>query len=69
MKLQSPVFLAPIGAQGILHPEAELGTAKAAKNLQIPMIMSTVSSRSIEEVAEVNGDGYRWYQLYWFVGI
>jgi len=27
--------------------------------------LSTASSRSIEEVALANGDGYRWYQLYW----
>ena len=27
--------------------------------------MSTASSTSIEEVAKANGDGVRWYQLYW----
>ncbi|KAJ7479703.1 FMN-dependent dehydrogenase, partial [Mycena latifolia] len=27
--------------------------------------MSTLSSRSIEDVAEANSDGHRWYQLYW----
>jgi isopentenyl diphosphate isomerase/L-lactate dehydrogenase-like FMN-dependent dehydrogenase len=27
--------------------------------------MSTASSASIEEVAEANGDGERWFQLYW----
>ncbi len=29
--------------------------------------MSTASSRSIEAVAKANGDGHRWYQLYWYV--
>ena len=29
------------------------------------MVLSTVSSHSMEEVAEANGDGTRWFQLYW----
>jgi len=65
VKHPSPVFVAPIGVQGILHPDAELGSARAAKELNVPFIMSTASSRSIEEVAEVNGASHRWYQLYW----
>jgi lactate 2-monooxygenase len=64
-KLNSPLLVAPIGVQGILHPDAELATARAAKNLGVPLIMSSASSRSIEEVAEANGDGLRWFQLYW----
>ena len=64
-KFKAPIILAPIGVQGILHPEAELGTATAARDLKIPMILSTASTRSMEEVAEVHGDGHRWYQLYW----
>lgn len=27
--------------------------------------MSTASSTSIEDVAKANGDGTRWFQLYW----
>jgi len=61
----SPVFIAPIGVQAIFHPEAELNPAKAAKALGVPFILSTAASRTIEEVAEANGDGYRWFQLYW----
>lgn len=45
--------------------EAELAPARAGKNLGIPFIMSTAASRTIEDVAEANGDGHRWYQLYW----
>jgi lactate 2-monooxygenase len=29
------------------------------------MILSTAATRSIEQVAKANGDGDRWYQLYW----
>lgn len=52
--------------QAIFHPDAELATARAARALNVPFIMSTASSRSMEEVAQANGAGYRWYQLYWY---
>ncbi|KAJ7258761.1 oxidoreductase [Mycena haematopus] len=65
VKHPSPIFIAPIGVQGIFTADAELAGAAAGKNLGIPFIMSTASSRSIEDVAEANGDGHRWYQLYW----
>lgn len=67
VKYSSPLFLAPIGVQGVWHADAELATARAAKNLGVPFIMSTASSRSIEEVARANGNSSRWYQLYWYV--
>jgi lactate 2-monooxygenase len=65
VKHPSPLFIAPVGVQGIWHADAELATARAAKNVGVPFILSTAASRSIEEVARANGDGYRWYQLYW----
>jgi lactate 2-monooxygenase len=64
-KLPAPVLLAPVGVQGIIHPEAELATGRAAASLGIPFILSTVSSRSIEDVAQAMGGGPRWFQLYW----
>ncbi|KAJ6542321.1 oxidoreductase [Mycena vulgaris] len=65
VKHSSPVLIAPIGVQCIFTVEAELAPARAAKNLGLPFIMSQAASRSIEDVAEANGDGHRWYQLYW----
>ena len=60
-KNPSPLFIAPIGVQGILHPEAELASARAAGTLGVPFIMSSASTRSIEEVAQANGEGSaRW---------
>jgi lactate 2-monooxygenase len=64
-ELPAPVLLAPIGAQSILHPDAELATARAAASLGVPMILSTAASRTIEEVAQACGEGPRWFQLYW----
>lgn len=63
----SPLIIAPIGCQGILHPDGEIATAKAAGGLGIPMVLSGASSRSLEAVAKANGSGTRWYQLYWYV--
>jgi isopentenyl diphosphate isomerase/L-lactate dehydrogenase-like FMN-dependent dehydrogenase len=63
--MAAPVFTAPIGVQSIIHPDGELATARAAAALGIPMILSTASSHTIEEVAAASGDGPRWYQLYW----
>lgn len=65
----SPLLVAPIGVQGIIHPDAELASARAAASLGVPFIMSTASTRSIEDVAQaasaVSSSSPRWYQLYW----
>ncbi|OAL50064.1 FMN-dependent alpha-hydroxy acid dehydrogenase [Pyrenochaeta sp. DS3sAY3a] len=64
-KYPSPILVAPIGVQEIMHPDAEEATAKACAAVKVPMILSTAATRSIEQVATANGDGDRWYQLYW----
>jgi lactate 2-monooxygenase len=64
-RLPAPVLLAPIGVQGILHPEGELATARAAAELGVGFVLSTVASYPLEEVAAAAGDGPRWFQLYW----
>ncbi|HEX3786725.1 MAG TPA: lactate 2-monooxygenase [Pseudonocardiaceae bacterium] len=63
-ELPAPLLLAPVGVQSIVHPEGELATARAATALGVPMIMSTASSHTIEQVAEAGGAGPRWFQLY-----
>jgi isopentenyl diphosphate isomerase/L-lactate dehydrogenase-like FMN-dependent dehydrogenase len=63
--LPAPVRLAPVGVQGMLHPEAELAVARSARALGVPMILSCVSSTPLEAVAEALGDSPRWFQLYW----
>lgn len=64
-KLPFPVILAPVGVQGIIRPEADLASGRAAASLGLPFVLSTVSSHSIEKVAEAMGHGVRWFQLYW----
>jgi isopentenyl diphosphate isomerase/L-lactate dehydrogenase-like FMN-dependent dehydrogenase len=64
-RLPAPVLVAPVGVQGMLHPEAELATARAARSLGVPLVLSTVSSTPLEAVAEALGESPRWFQLYW----
>ncbi|MEP7354076.1 MAG: alpha-hydroxy acid oxidase [Acidobacteriota bacterium] len=59
----SPIFLSPVGAQGAFHPEAEVAVARAAKAKKHVQILSTVTSRSVEDVAKALGTA-PWYQLY-----
>jgi lactate 2-monooxygenase len=61
----SPVLLAPVGVQSIVHPDGELATARAAAATGVPFVLSSVSSVSIEDVAEAMGHAPRWFQLYW----
>jgi isopentenyl diphosphate isomerase/L-lactate dehydrogenase-like FMN-dependent dehydrogenase len=64
-KMPAPLMLAPVGVQSIVHEAGELATARAAASIGVPMILSTASSNTIEDVAAANGDGQRWFQLYW----
>jgi isopentenyl diphosphate isomerase/L-lactate dehydrogenase-like FMN-dependent dehydrogenase len=64
-KIAAPVVVAPVGVLSIAHPDAEVAVAKAAKALNIPITLSTVSSKPMEEVAEVSGNSPHFFQLYW----
>jgi lactate 2-monooxygenase len=64
-RLPAPVLVAPIGVQSMLHPDAELATARAARSVGVPMVLSSVSSTPLEAVAAALGDSPRWFQLYW----
>jgi len=59
-----PVAIAPIAAHGLMHPDAELATARAAAAAGVPFTLSTFASRPIEAIAEAAPDAARWFQLY-----
>jgi isopentenyl diphosphate isomerase/L-lactate dehydrogenase-like FMN-dependent dehydrogenase len=63
--LPAPVLLGPVGVQGILHRDADHASGRAAASLGVPFVLSTLSSRSIEDVALAMGNAPRWFQLYW----
>lgn len=64
-KHNHPLILCPVGVNSIMHKDAEIATAKAAKNLGITYTYSSAATQSIEDVAHANEDGDRWYQIYW----
>jgi 4-hydroxymandelate oxidase len=59
-----PVAVAPMAVQGLAHPDGELAAVRGAAASGVPYILSTTSSRSIEEVAVAAPDATRWFQLY-----
>ncbi|SHM93983.1 alpha-hydroxy acid oxidase [Mucilaginibacter sp. OK098] len=59
----APFGVSPIGLQGLMWPNAPEILAKAAVAHNIPFILSTVSTSSIEHIADVT-DGRFWFQLY-----
>jgi isopentenyl diphosphate isomerase/L-lactate dehydrogenase-like FMN-dependent dehydrogenase len=58
-----PVLLAPTGYQRLAHPDGELATARAASASGTIMVVSTVSTYSLEEIAAA-ATRPLWFQLY-----
>ena len=58
-----PLVLAPTGFTRIADPDGELAVARAAARAGLPYTLSTLSTRSIEEVRAVS-DGRLWFQVY-----
>ena len=58
-----PIYISAVGSQKAFHPEGELATARAARRGKAVQMLSTVTSYSVEEVAQALGTP-PWYQLY-----
>jgi L-lactate dehydrogenase (cytochrome) len=61
--LAYPLVLAPTGFTRIADPQGELAVARAAERAGLPYTLSTLSTRSIEEVRAVS-NGRLWFQVY-----
>lgn len=61
--LSFPVLVAPTAFQRLAHPKGEVATARAAAAAGTIMVLSTLSTCSLEEVASAAG-GPLWFQLY-----
>lgn len=59
----APFGIAPVGLQGLMWPNAPEILAKAAFEHNVPFVLSTVSTSSIERIAEIT-EGNAWFQLY-----
>lgn len=62
-KYDLPFGISPIGLQGMMWPGASEILAKAAGAYNIPYILSTVATASIEKIGEL-AQGNAWFQLY-----
>ncbi len=63
MEYDVPFGIAPIGLQGLMWPNSPEILAKAAFKHNLPFILSTVTTMSIERASELT-EGNAWYQLY-----
>ena len=63
-RVEMPIGIAPTGFTRMMHTEGEFAGATAAEKAGIPFSLSTMGTRSIEEVAEVAPTGTNWFQLY-----
>jgi lactate 2-monooxygenase len=63
--MTAPVLTAPVGALGLMHPDADLAVIRATAALGLTSVLSTVSSITLEEAAAAAPDAAHWFQLYW----
>ena len=63
-EVASPLGIAPFAMQGLLDPDGELATARAAAAAGALMCVSTLTTRTHAAIREAAGDGPRWFQLY-----
>lgn len=66
-RIPFPLMLAPTAYQTLSHPEGECETARGAGAMGIPFHVSTLSTRTVEEVAQA-ATGPLWFQLYMMQG-
>ncbi|MFI5357456.1 MAG: alpha-hydroxy acid oxidase [Opitutales bacterium] len=62
-ELPHPILLAPAAYQKFCHPDGELATAQGAADAGATMVLSTMSTVSLEDVAAA-AQGPLWFQLY-----
>ncbi|AFZ22735.1 alpha-hydroxyacid dehydrogenase, FMN-dependent L-lactate dehydrogenase [Cylindrospermum stagnale PCC 7417] len=65
--LQLPLLIAPMAFQCLAHPDGEIATAQATASTGVGMVLSTMSTKTIEEVAAVREklpNALQWFQLY-----
>lgn len=63
MNYDAPFGIAPVGLQGLMWPNSPEILAKAAFEHNIPFVLSTVTTTSIERASELT-EGRAWFQLY-----
>jgi 4-hydroxymandelate oxidase len=62
-QLPTPILLAPVAYQGLMHPEGELATVRGAGAVGVPFVVSTNTNTPIEDLAAA-ASAPLWFQLY-----
>ena len=63
-KLASPIYVAPVGVLGAVHPDGDLEAAKGATNVGVPILCSTLSACRMEETRAASKGNMAFFQLY-----
>ena len=63
-RVEWPFGIAPTGFTRMMHTDGEIAGAQVAQKWGIPFSLSTMGTRSMEEVAEAAPEGRNWFQLY-----
>ncbi|RWS14488.1 hypothetical protein B4U79_14421 [Dinothrombium tinctorium] len=63
-RVSMPICVSPTAMQRMAHPDGEIATVKACERSNTIMILSTISTSSIEEVASAAPEAIKWFQLY-----
>ncbi|MBW4495781.1 MAG: alpha-hydroxy-acid oxidizing protein [Oscillatoria princeps RMCB-10] len=62
--VRMPILIAPMAFQCLAHPDGEVAAASAAADAGAVMVLSTLATKSLEEVAAVRKQTPQWFQLY-----
>lgn len=65
-RVAMPLGISPSAMQRMAHPDGEEATARAVQEAGTVMILSTLSTTSIEDVRKAAPSAILWYQLYVF---
>ncbi|KAL9954648.1 hypothetical protein ACROYT_G042213 [Oculina patagonica] len=65
-RISIPICMAPAGLQAMANSMAEMASAQAAQDAETCMVLSCMSSSTIEDVARAAPNGLRWFQMYIF---
>ena len=62
--LAAPLLVAPMALQRMAHDDGEIGMARATAAAGIPMVISTMATVTLEDIASAVPDAMRWFQFY-----
>jgi isopentenyl diphosphate isomerase/L-lactate dehydrogenase-like FMN-dependent dehydrogenase len=62
----APFGFSPTALHRMVHEDGEVAAASAAKTLNVPMIVSCMSSVSLEDIVSASGNAQLWFQIYLF---